>query len=493
MEKTKVSSNFQKKSSQVFLAMFIGIIIISFTMSGPFLNSGTPKSIGSIAGLDIQNREFNHEVKRQSQFYERFFNDGKPLSSQDLKKHQIYSKAIESLSQRKLLLFLAQKSGIPISPKEIKKDIKKTDFFQVNKEFNLNRYKAILQANTITPKEYEEETRNKLLLAKYRKFTEGIPLSFSLKKKITTLTNQNKEFNFYILNFKEFQKTLKVSKSEIEKYIKKNETKVRAAFKAKQSELSIPEQVKTRHILLRVSDEAKSTEVLKRIEKIKKELTSKNFIKLAKKYTEETSNKKNGGDLGWVKRGQMVKTFEEMTFSLKENEISSPVKTKFGYHIIFVTKKRKAVKAIFEKHKSQIAKKIIQEEKDISKVVSKIEKEIKTAIRSESQMKNLTSKYNLSKMNDMIVNRLQANIKGYKFSSKELYELFSHPQEKFYSYRNKEMILFGYIVKDKVPSRGPFNFSSSETILASAAQKTLLKHLSERHKFKQNNFSRISQ
>jgi len=58
------------------------------------------------------------------------------------------------------------------------------------------------------------------------------------------------------------------------------------------------------------------------------------FAELARRYSEDKASASGGGDLGWIRRGELVKAFEEVAFSLKENQISSPVLTEFGYHII---------------------------------------------------------------------------------------------------------------------------------------------------------------
>ncbi len=86
--------------------------------------------------------------------------------------------------------------------------------------------------------------------------------------------------------------------------------------------------VRASHIL--VSSEREAVRI---IEEIKK---GKDFSEMAKRYSSCPSGK-SGGDLGFFGKGQMVKEFEDAAFSLKEGELSKPIKTQFGYHIIKVT------------------------------------------------------------------------------------------------------------------------------------------------------------
>lgn len=107
-------------------------------------------------------------------------------------------------------------------------------------------------------------------------------------------------------------KNVKVTDSEAEKYYNDNKSQF--------------EVVKASHIL--VSDEKTANEIYDKLK------NGANFAELAKQYSIDTSTKDNGGELGEFTRGTMVTEFENAAFALKPGEISKPVKTQYGYHII---------------------------------------------------------------------------------------------------------------------------------------------------------------
>jgi len=143
-----------------------------------------------------------------------------------------------------------------------------------------------------------------------------------------------------------------------------------------------PEKVKASHILIKVeptADDAKKAEASKKIEEIQQKLKEGgDFAELAKEYSEGPSSAK-GGDLGYFQRGQMVKPFEDTAFSMKANEVSGRVETRFGYHLIKVYNKKPEQTLAYADVKDKIAQRLKQEkvEKDATQYVENLKKDAK--------------------------------------------------------------------------------------------------------------------
>ena len=118
------------------------------------------------------------------------------------------------------------------------------------------------------------------------------------------------------------------------------------------------EEVRARHILFRVTDpnnpalsKAAEDKVKATIERLKK---GEDFAALAQTLTEDPSGKQNGGDLGFFTRDQMVPEFSEVAFRLQKGQVSDPVKTQFGWHVLKVEDKRQRAAPPFEQVREEI-------------------------------------------------------------------------------------------------------------------------------------------
>lgn len=137
-----------------------------------------------------------------------------------------------------------------------------------------------------------------------------------------------------------------------------SEEEIKSHFQANQRLYTMPEMVKARHILLKLSETdppEKADIVLKKAESILKEAQAGNvsFESLVNKYSEGPSVK-TGGDLGFFARGRMVKSFEDVAFSAPLKTAMGPVKTEFGYHIIYVEEKTSQRVAALDEVRSRV-------------------------------------------------------------------------------------------------------------------------------------------
>jgi len=145
--------------------------------------------------------------------------------------------------------------------------------------------------------------------------------------------------------------------------VKVTEQEIKAFYDNNPETFTMPEQLRASHILITVDAKASSADKQKARAKaedlLKQVKAGADFAKLAKENSGCPSSKQ-GGDLGYFSKGQMVKPFEDAVWSLKPGEISGVVETQFGYHIIKLSEKRAKDKMPFDSLKDRIAESLKQ-------------------------------------------------------------------------------------------------------------------------------------
>ena len=204
-------------------------------------------------------------------------------------------------------------------------------------QLELVKQKAVALKISVTPKDVQDR-----LNTIYQSYGGQKKVEALLKKQGMTLQDlQDQE-----------QSTMLMEKVQavIFKNVSVSSQQIKAYYDAHKQSFHQPATRSTRHILLKTKAQAEKIRAL-----LVAHDTDANWAKLAKKYSQDAGTKSNGGDLGAVSQGQgLAPSFEKETFALKVNEISPPVKTVYGWHIIEVTQINPAMTQTFAKAKSNI-------------------------------------------------------------------------------------------------------------------------------------------
>lgn len=157
--------------------------------------------------------------------------------------------------------------------------------------------------------------------------------------------------------FEKKAKKLNINEREIKEYYKKNKERYKE-----------PEGVHVKHILIYIpkdADKATEKEALEKAKQIRAQiLKGAKFEELAKIYSDDAGSKKKGGDLGIIKKGQTIPEFEKVIFKLKPGEISRPIRSSYGYHIVKVEEKIPEKILPFEEVKDLVKKDYLQKKQE---------------------------------------------------------------------------------------------------------------------------------
>jgi peptidyl-prolyl cis-trans isomerase C len=189
----------------------------------------------------------------------------------------------------------------------------------------------------------------------------------------------------YLDKVREFEKMTLVSlvlKKEVEDKAVVDDSEVRAFFDKNKDKFTIGTELRASHILVETEKEAKDIHA-----RIKK---GEDFSQLAKKFSKDSGSADKGGDIGYFTRGKMVPEFENAAASLKPGEVSEPVKTRFGYHIIKLTDIKQGTQANFEQSAESIHRQLLGEKRKklFDAYVEKLEGELKV-VKNEENLKSV--------------------------------------------------------------------------------------------------------
>lgn len=366
----------------MIILAFLGTIFYSWGMGGSSASRG--EVVASVEGMEIQSSEYDKTFNNLVDFYRKQF---KNRFSEDLIQGlNLKTQALDALIQKKLILLESENMNVRVSDEELIDHIRSFPGFQKDNAFNKAYYDNYLQFNRLSPSDFEEDQRESLTIQKLEEtFTANILISknevaetFKDEKETVKLDfiafsqNQFKEpqpvteqnlKEFFENNKVQFEvpdqikvEYVKVNSKDLEKNIEPSEEDMQDYYELKTADFRVKKKYTASHILFQLepskidenagdeekqkaAEDAAKTEAEQALKTIRE---GADFAKIAEKLSDDPSSAAKGGSLGEFSQGIVVPEFERALEKLKAGEVSEPVKSPFGYHIIRLDGKQDA-------------------------------------------------------------------------------------------------------------------------------------------------------
>lgn len=374
-----------RDKAQGWIAWAIVILIsIPFALFGiqEYLGSSADPVIAEVGGAEIKESELERSMRDFRQSMRATL--GEAYRQELFEGEGFRQQVLDRMIVERALRQSADDWNMRVSDAQVRAFIRSVPAFQNEGRFDQRMYDATVRNRGLSNAGFEDLIRQDLVM---QQLQSGVRSSaFVTDAQVTEQTrleDQQRAISFLKIPMAEFNDVTQVSEADAKAFyeqhqqeyrvpervklayielgpeelaplVESDEEKLRSYYADHRDQFVVPEERQVRHIL--VGSEAGDEAAQKALAMSLREqlLAGADFADLAREHSSDPGSAANGGDLGWVNRGLMVKPFEESAFSLELDTLSEPVKTDFGYHLIEVTGKRGGGDATFEDMREEI-------------------------------------------------------------------------------------------------------------------------------------------
>lgn len=297
---------------------------------------------------------------------------------------------LDNLVDQEVLIQSSNEAGYSVPARRVAQEIAGYQAFQVNGQFDGEQYRRALRSIGMSADQFEQRIREGLK-------AQVIPGALRQTELVTEseldalirLQNQTRSFDYFVIEPASFREEISVSDEEIQAYYEDNgsefmtpeqvsiqyveldasdladeievdEQTVESWFEENRSSYLTAEQRLTSHILIELPDDASQSEIeaarRKAEEAASRARGGEDFAEVASEMSDDAGSARAGGDLGWVERGQMANAFEQQLFALEPGEVSDPVQTGYGFHVIQLRDVQEAQGKSFAEARDEVAR-----------------------------------------------------------------------------------------------------------------------------------------
>jgi peptidyl-prolyl cis-trans isomerase D len=364
----------------IFAWVMLIAIGVPFALWGiqNYIDTGKENPAAVVGDREI----FDRDVTRA---YEQSLNNLVGIDDFDEKK--LREQALERMISEEVIVQGAEQRMLTVSDTEARSFIQTLPYFQTDGKFDKDKYKVMLSAQGMNPTQFAAQIRRALIS---EQFQHGVVDSaFVTKGELETLMrlkNQEREIeyaeislpkvtrsfsdaeiaSYYQAHLAEFRNPeqvsieyLELNLNEIAKDVQVSDEELTKLYEEQKASLGTPERRKISHILIApaASSEAALKAAQEKATGIRDQiLKGEDFAKLAREVSSDSLSGKAGGDLGFLNKDAQEESFTQAAEKLSSGEVSEPVKTSFGYHLIKVTELVPAKLKSFEEVKEELRK-----------------------------------------------------------------------------------------------------------------------------------------
>ncbi len=385
------------KKSGLFVKIALVLITIGFSFFGieSYFVSRSDTGVARVGDTQISQDEFRDRFNRYRQQMQQRM--GPAADASFFEKPEVKRQMLDQMVDEQVLLEANSKLGIAIPAERIRKEILSVPAFQNDGHFDAEQYKMVLSSQGMSPMGFEQRVREDLAT---RELAEQVgSTALVTETEVDTwlrLKDQRRDIHYVKIDKPAAQNTevsddeiaahykahaaqymvpervavdvIDLDGSTLEVDTKPDDSVLKERYEKEKARFVTDEQRLASHILIKVAgkgDPAEQKKALAKAEDIARQAQAgKDFSELAKANSDDLGSKAQGGDLGWLDKGTTNEAFESALFGLKKGEISAPVLTSEGYHIIDLRDVRPGKTRSFDEVKPELAKEFSESERE---------------------------------------------------------------------------------------------------------------------------------
>lgn len=359
------------RNNKKVVRIVLALIVLPFALWGVdsyVRGGGGANEVAYVGKTPISQDEFQRALsEQQERLRPQVGNNVALLESPEFRRG-----VLQELINQRLLQLHASRAQMGVSNETLSGFIMSLPSLQVDGKFSRERYESLVASRNMSIEQFENMLRRDLLTQQVMLPVANAALAGSLptnrwlvaqleEREIAEASLSAERFagdskpdqaavkRYYDENPARFQQPeqvrveyLVLSQNKLIETAQVSEADIKAAYEANAARYRKPEQRRASHILIRADKNAPAADIKAAEDKAAQILAQlqanpADFAKLAKQHSQDPGSAANGGDLGFFGRGMMVKPFEEAVYALQENQISTVVRSDFGFHIIKLT------------------------------------------------------------------------------------------------------------------------------------------------------------